>query len=134
MIGSQRMVVPVRNGDDDIKPTGRFTRIDGELYYAIQDYDRLDPFLMSVVSDSDHWMYLSSNGGLTAGRATPTGLYSLTIPKTRSTSATSTPARTPRCGCATLTAMKPFGNRLRNPLPITTVCADIYTRVRWATR
>lgn len=71
MIGSQNMVVPVRNGDDDIKPTGRFTRIDGELYYAIQDYDRLDPFLMSVVSDSDHWMYLSSNGGLTAGRGNP---------------------------------------------------------------
>ncbi len=71
MIGTQKMTAPVRNGDDEIKPTGRFTRIDGELYYAIQDYDRLEPFLMSVVSDSDHWMFLSSNGGLTAGRGNP---------------------------------------------------------------
>ena len=26
------------------------------------------PFFMSVVSDSNHWMFISSNGGLTAGR------------------------------------------------------------------
>ena len=48
---------------------GRFTRIDGESFYTIRNYDRLAPFLMSVVSDSDHWMFISSNGGLTAGRA-----------------------------------------------------------------
>jgi hypothetical protein len=53
------------------EPTGRFTRIDGEPYYTIRDYDRLQPFLMSVVSDSDHWLFVSSNGGLTAGRANP---------------------------------------------------------------
>ncbi|MFY0598920.1 MAG: hypothetical protein JXR03_04565 [Cyclobacteriaceae bacterium] len=28
----------------------------------------MDPFLMSIVSDSNHWMFISSNGGLTAGR------------------------------------------------------------------
>jgi hypothetical protein len=26
------------------------------------------PFFISVVSDADHWMFISSNGGLTAGR------------------------------------------------------------------
>ncbi len=49
-------------------PEGRFeTREAGEAY-RISHYDRMAPFLMSVVSDSDHWMYLSSSGGLTAGR------------------------------------------------------------------
>ena len=28
----------------------------------------MTPFFMSVVSDSDHWMFISSTGGLTAGR------------------------------------------------------------------
>ena len=26
------------------------------------------PFFMTVVSDADHWMFISSNGALTAGR------------------------------------------------------------------
>jgi len=42
--------------------------IDGETFYAIPDVDRLEPFLMSVVGDADHWMFVSSSGGLTAGR------------------------------------------------------------------
>ncbi|MCJ7779957.1 MAG: hypothetical protein MUQ27_03960, partial [Acidimicrobiia bacterium] len=45
-----------------------FVEIDGEGFYAIPDVDRLGPFLMSVVSDTDHWMFVSSRGGLTAGR------------------------------------------------------------------
>ncbi len=45
--------------------------VDGEEMLRIGDVDRLPPFLMSVVSDSDHWMYVSSRGGLTAGRVTP---------------------------------------------------------------
>jgi hypothetical protein len=36
--------------------------------YRIDHIDRLRPFLVSVVSDADLWMYLSSNGALTAGR------------------------------------------------------------------
>jgi len=31
----------------------------------------MDPFFMSIVSNSDHWMFISSNGGLTAGRINP---------------------------------------------------------------
>jgi hypothetical protein len=45
-----------------------FVEIDGEGFYAIPDADRLGPFLMSIVSDADHWMFVSSRGGLTAGR------------------------------------------------------------------
>lgn len=42
--------------------------IDGEQFYKISDVDELRPFFMSIVSDSNHWMFISSNGGLTAGR------------------------------------------------------------------
>lgn len=42
--------------------------IDGERYYRMVDVDRLAPFLMSVVSDGDRWMFVSSAGALTAGR------------------------------------------------------------------
>jgi hypothetical protein len=71
MIHGQTLPAPVKNPGDEARPTGRFTRIDGEPYYTIRDYDRLQPFLMSVVSDLDHWLFVSSNGGLTAGRANP---------------------------------------------------------------
>jgi len=36
--------------------------------YKIANVDHMDPFLMSISSGSDHWMYLSSTGCLTAGR------------------------------------------------------------------
>ncbi|NNE34927.1 MAG: hypothetical protein HKN13_06810, partial [Rhodothermales bacterium] len=31
----------------------------------------MKPFLMTLASDSDHWMFLLSNGGMTAGRVNP---------------------------------------------------------------
>ncbi|MFO7547999.1 MAG: hypothetical protein R6X29_03850 [Acidimicrobiia bacterium] len=43
--------------------------IDGESYYGVSAVDRMPPFLMSVVSDGDRWMFVSSTGALTAGRA-----------------------------------------------------------------
>ncbi len=42
--------------------------IDGEKFYKIANNDVMRPFFMSIVSDSNHWMFISSNGGLTAGR------------------------------------------------------------------
>ena len=42
--------------------------IDNEMYYQISNSDEIRPFFMSIVSDSNHWMFISSNGGLTAGR------------------------------------------------------------------
>lgn len=42
--------------------------INGELYYKIANVNQMRSFFMSVVSDSNHWLFLSSNGGITAGR------------------------------------------------------------------
>lgn len=42
--------------------------LDGVEMVRIVDYDRMPAFLMTVVSDSDLWMFVSSRGGLTAGR------------------------------------------------------------------
>ena len=40
----------------------------GQRYQRIGHVDAMPPFLMSIVSASDLWMFVSSNGGLTAGR------------------------------------------------------------------
>jgi hypothetical protein len=50
---------------------GGLVDIDGETYYRITGYDTLAPFLMSLASDSDHWLFISSTGALTAARAAP---------------------------------------------------------------
>ncbi|MFZ4059288.1 MAG: hypothetical protein ACOYKE_14190, partial [Ferruginibacter sp.] len=42
--------------------------MDGENFYRISDVDEMRPFFMSIVSDSNHWMFIASNGGLSAGR------------------------------------------------------------------
>jgi hypothetical protein len=42
--------------------------LQGETWFKIADHDAMRPFFMSIVSDSNHWMFISSNGGLTAGR------------------------------------------------------------------
>jgi len=42
--------------------------IANEKFYKITNSDAMRPFFMSIVSDSNHWMFISSNGGLTAGR------------------------------------------------------------------
>lgn len=42
--------------------------IDGETYLKISNSDAMRPFFMSIVSPSDHWMFIASNGGVTAGR------------------------------------------------------------------
>ncbi len=42
--------------------------LDGELYFKITNSDRMRPFFMSIVSEANHWLFISSNGGLTAGR------------------------------------------------------------------
>ena len=36
--------------------------------YKISNVDRMDPFLMSLTSSDNHWMFISSYGALTAGR------------------------------------------------------------------
>jgi hypothetical protein len=47
---------------------GGFVTRTGERFYRICNCQRMQPFLMTVVSGYDHWMFVSSNGGLTCGR------------------------------------------------------------------
>jgi hypothetical protein len=49
-------------------PIGGFVDLEGELCYRIAAYDQMAPFLMSVPSDTDLWMFVASGGGLCAGR------------------------------------------------------------------
>ena len=44
---------------------------ENESYFMIPDHNAMRPFFMSIVSDSNHWMFISSNGGLSAGRKNP---------------------------------------------------------------
>jgi hypothetical protein len=50
---------------------GTLINIDGEGYYKIANYDLMRPFFMSIVSCTDLWMFISSTGGLSAGRKNP---------------------------------------------------------------
>ncbi|SNT34582.1 hypothetical protein SAMN05421640_3430 [Ekhidna lutea] len=47
---------------------GEFVRIGESEFYKIENYDRMRPFFLSLVSHSDHWLFISTTGGLTAGR------------------------------------------------------------------
>lgn len=60
---------PLQFSDKQIH--GEFVTREGTEYYKISHYDRMPPFFISVVSDSDHWLYISSKGGLSAGRKNP---------------------------------------------------------------
>jgi hypothetical protein len=50
---------------------GTLVDVDGERFYRVSNYDAMPPFFMSLVSDSDHWLFIASNGALTAGRRSP---------------------------------------------------------------
>ena len=52
--------------DGDVQ--GEFVMRLGETFYKIRNYDHLAPFFMSLVSSSNHWLFISSSGGLSAGR------------------------------------------------------------------
>ena len=57
---------PLRINDNPVQ--GQRVTLEGEDFYQIANYDRMRPFFMTVVSDADHWLFISSNGGLSAGR------------------------------------------------------------------
>ena len=48
--------------------SGQYVTIEGEDFYQIANYDQMKDFFISVVSDSNHWMFISTRGGLSAGR------------------------------------------------------------------
>ena len=43
-------------------------QINGEMFYKISHVNRMRPFFMTIVSDSNHWLFVSGNGGVSAGR------------------------------------------------------------------
>ena len=51
--------------------TGEYASLDGERYYRIANNQQMPEFFMSLVGASDHWMFISSSGALTAGRCDP---------------------------------------------------------------
>lgn len=54
---------------DQVKDVnGQFVEIENEMFYKINNCDQMPDFFMTIVSDSDHWMFISSNGSLSAGR------------------------------------------------------------------
>lgn len=60
---------PTRSADQITNlPAGRPTERDGRWLYEIDHVDAMPPFLMTVVGDTDLWMFLSSGGAFTAGR------------------------------------------------------------------
>ena len=50
---------------------GEYVTLVGEVFYRIRDFDAMEPFFMSIVSSSDHWLFIASTGGLSAGRVSP---------------------------------------------------------------
>ena len=48
--------------------SGKVTEIEGQPFYCIENVDAMQPFFISLVSSSDHWMFIASTGGVTAGR------------------------------------------------------------------
>ena len=57
---------PLKTNNNPI--AGEEVEINGERYFKISNTDEMRPFFMSIVSHSDHWMFISSTGGLSAGR------------------------------------------------------------------
>ena len=51
--------------------TGHYMTLHGEKYYLIEHFDLMSPFFISLASDTDLWMYISSTGGLSCGRRNP---------------------------------------------------------------
>ncbi|MCO5242904.1 MAG: hypothetical protein M9927_03560 [Anaerolineae bacterium] len=51
---------------------GEYVHLMGEEYYRIAHYDQMPPFFISLVSNADHWLFISSTGGLTPDAATRT--------------------------------------------------------------
>jgi hypothetical protein len=57
---------PIRQ--NDLSVNGNHLTIDGRDYYKIANFDKMRSFFMTLVSHSDHWLFTTSNGGVTAGR------------------------------------------------------------------
>lgn len=48
--------------------SGGYVELLGETFYRIGHYDQMPPFFISLVSSADHWLFISTTGGVSAGR------------------------------------------------------------------
>lgn len=60
--GQQKLYKKNRIIDEQFKEEG------DDSFYEIKNYKNLPPFFMTITSSGNHWMFISSTGGLTAGR------------------------------------------------------------------
>lgn len=51
-------------------------------YFQVEKVDEMEPFFMNVVSGTDLWTFMSSNGGITAGRRSADWALFLITPTT----------------------------------------------------
>ncbi|MCW2502936.1 MAG: hypothetical protein JWO79_1220 [Actinomycetia bacterium] len=51
--------------------TGSLVDLGGRTFYRVTDCDAIPPFLMSLLSDSDHWFFVASTGAVSCGRVDP---------------------------------------------------------------
>jgi hypothetical protein len=56
---------------DRAEVRGEFLTIGEDRFYMIRNADAMNPFFISVISNADHWLFVASTGGLTAGRVSP---------------------------------------------------------------
>ncbi len=55
-----------KKGNSPVK--SEYLELGEEAFYKIANYDQMAPFFMTIVSHSDHWLFISSTGGISAGR------------------------------------------------------------------
>ena len=55
-----------KRSDPEVK--GEYVTMPDGIFYKIKNYDSMAPFFMSIISSSNHWLFISSTGGLSAGR------------------------------------------------------------------
>jgi hypothetical protein len=60
-----------KKSTNEKKATLRSVELGGESFFKIENVDAMRTFFMSIVSDANHWLFLSSNGGISAGRKNP---------------------------------------------------------------
>ena len=71
MDDTQILLGPMPQKHPPAEAGGGYVDLAGERFFRISNVDAMPPFLMSLASDSDHWLFISSTGALTAGRGNP---------------------------------------------------------------
>ncbi len=55
-----------KSDNQDVK--GEIAGFEGEKFFKISHFNNMPPFFMTLVGAGNHWLFISSNGALTAGR------------------------------------------------------------------